>query len=82
MKKVYIAAFIVIICFTGCTDKESTERALKAQGFSDVKIKGYSYFGCSRDDAFHTEFSAINPKGEKVEGVACSGILKNTTIRW
>lgn len=80
MKKMLIAVFFVMI-FSGCTDKYAAEKALKEQGYSSIKIKGYSFFGCSKDDTFATEFVAVTNSGHKVEGVFCSGWFKGGTIR-
>jgi len=82
MKKILLAVLMVLV-LSGCTNKSDAERALKAQGFSDITVTGYSFFACSDDDFYHTGFSAINPKGEVVTGTVCSGLLfKNSTVRW
>ena len=51
-------------------------------GFTDIKIEGYSFTGCSQDDVYHTEFIATGQSGNKVKGVVCGGWLKGSTIRF
>ena len=68
---------------TGGVSETDANRALKAQGFTDVKITGYEFFDCSQDDFFHTGFTAKNIHGEEIKGTVCSGIFfKNSTIRF
>ena len=83
MKKIIGAILLAAILFTGCTSKEDAEKALKNQGFTNVNVTGYSFFACSKDDFYHTGFTAVNPQGNTVEGTVCSGLLfKGSTIRW
>ena len=72
-----LAAFLA----SGCTDADEATKALVDSGYKDVQIKGYSLTGCSKDDAFHTEFLAKGATGNEVRGVVCSGWLKGSTIR-
>ena len=82
MKNIIILLTVVML-FTGCTSKSDAENALKGQGFTNVKVTGYKFFACSKDDFYHTGFTATNLVGNTVEGVACSGFLfKGTTLRW
>ena len=78
----FLIAVLVIISLSGCTDKETTERILKNDGFSNITITGYNFFACSKDDIYHTGF--IAKKGDKkIEGTVCSGLIfKNSTIRF
>jgi len=72
----------IMIMLIGCTSKKDTERALKAQGFTNIKVRGYDMLGCSKDDTFHTKFTATNPAGIEINGTVCSGFLKSATIRF
>jgi hypothetical protein len=83
MKKNSIIAivFASLIVF-GCTDADRAYQTLLNAGFSDVEITGYSFFGCSEDDVFHTKFTARNAHGNYVDGVVCSGWFKGATIRF
>lgn len=81
MKKIMMLAAVFILA--GCTSPQDAERALRAQGFTDITYTGYDYFACGKDDFYHTGFTAINAQGMYVEGTACSGFLfKNTTLRF
>jgi hypothetical protein len=80
MKRLF--ALLAVISIAGCTDETAARRALESSGFTDVKITGYAYFGCSDKDTFHTGFEARGPKGQFAEGVVCSGWLKGATIRF
>lgn len=85
MKKA-IAAFIlgfILTASAGCTDAASSVSTLESAGFKDIHIVGYSYFGCSEDDTFHTAFVATNASGKEVHGIVCCGmIMKGCTIRF
>jgi len=68
---------------TGGISEESANKALRAQGFTDIKITSYQFFDCSEDDFYHTGFTTKNIYGDLVEGTVCSGIFfKNSTIRF
>lgn len=54
--------------------------ALKKHGYTQVKIDGYRWIGCQMGDDFHTGFEAISPKGVRVTGVVCFGVLKEPII--
>lgn len=81
MKKLIVIALVLLAC-TACTKTDETERVLHSQGFTDVDITGYRFFGCSDRDYFHTGFTATSPNGNCTEGVVCSGIFKGATIRF
>lgn len=82
MKNVLIIAILAIL-FSGCTNKDDAKKALVSSGFSDIQITGYNFFGCSKDDFYHTGFTAKNVKGLEVSGTVCSGLFfKNSTIRF
>jgi hypothetical protein len=77
-----IALILVLVALAGCTDETAARKALAASGFTDVKITGYSYFGCDKHDTFSTGFEARGPNGQFAEGVVCSGWMKGATIRF
>ena len=72
-----LAAFVA----SGCTDANEATKVLVDSGYKDVQIKGYSFTGCSKDDAYHTEFTAKGATGNEVHGVVCGGWFKGSTIR-
>lgn len=74
---------ITMFLLGGCTSQTDATRALQAEGYTDIRITGYDWFACSKDDTFHTGFSAKNRDGREVRGVVCSGLLfKSATIRY
>ena len=76
-------SLIGAMLITGCTDPSTAQRVLSQNGYTDIQIKGYNFFSCSKDDTVHTGFSAKSPNGTIVEGTVCSGLLfKNSTIRF
>ena len=78
-----IAALVLAVSLAGCTDADNAVRVLDANGYEQIQITGYNWFGCSKDDFQHTGFTAVGPTGKKVEGTVCSGLLfKNSTIRF
>lgn len=82
MNKV-IFAVLLVIGLAGCYNTSDAEKAARAHGFSDVKVHGHGWFACAKDDFYATKFTATNARGEKVEGVVCSGLFfKNSTVRF
>ena len=71
-----------LMLLTACSDESNTERVLSDQGFTDIQTTGYAFFGCGKDDSFHTGFVAKSPIGKTVSGVYCSGWFKGGTIRF
>lgn len=85
MKKLTLLtlAAVAVLTMSGCTSKNDAERALTAQGFTNIEMTGYDFFSCGKDDFYHTGFKATNVKGQTVTGTVCSGLLiKNATIRY
>lgn len=83
MKLKLIAATIAVLVLAGCTSSNDAYNALDDAGFKDVKLTGYSWFACAKDDFYHTGFIAKNINGKEVSGTVCSGFLfKNSTIRF
>lgn len=72
---------IGFLFLVACTDPKNAQRILENDGYTDIKFTGYGLFSCSKNDFYHTEFSA--KKGNKeIEGVVCSGLIfKASTIR-
>lgn len=57
-------------------------RALRRQGYENITITGYDFFGCGKGDTFHTGFVAYKD-GNRIEGVVCSSLFtKASTIRF
>lgn len=81
-KKIAITIALAASVLAGCTQPETAKRALEAQGFSDIQMKGYAFFGCGKDDLYSDKFTAKNAKGAPVSGVVCGGLLKGATVRF
>lgn len=82
--KIYPAIIVAAaLALSGCTNSNDARKALEAQGFTEIETGGYAPFACSRDDFYHTKFTATNSQGNRVSGTVCSGFFfKNSTIRW
>lgn len=84
-KTIYSFGLLALLAVTlsSCgVDPKSATRALETQGMKDVKIEGYAFFGCGKEDTFHSNFSAIGANGTLVTGTVCQGWLKGTTVRF
>ena len=81
MGRVKMLLALVVFAASGCTDANEATKVLVDSGYKDVQIKGYSFTGCSEDDAYHTEFTARGATGNEVRGVVCGGWFKGSTIR-
>lgn len=79
MKK--LITVIAILACTACTDPQGAKETLESSGYTDIRTKGYAWFACGEHDFYATKFRAKNPLGVKTNGVVCSGILKNGTVR-
>jgi hypothetical protein len=76
-------ALALLIVIAGCTAPDKATQLLKAQGYTDIKITGYNFLGCSEDDITHTGFTAKTPAGITINGTVCGGMLfKGATIRF
>lgn len=80
MKKLLVVSMFLLL--TACSSSNDANKALKAQGFTDIQTHGRAFFSCAESDTFATKFTAKNVKGETVTGVVCSGWLKGSTIRY
>jgi hypothetical protein len=86
------AAILFMLCLFvagSCTSPDSARKALEAQGFTDIDLRGWSPLSCSDSDDTSTGFRARNTNGQIVEGVVCCtwagsacGLGKGCTIRW
>lgn len=81
MKTFILLSISILLC--SCTNTKDANKALTAMGFTNIKITGYSFLACSKDDFYHTGFIAKNPQGLSVTGTVCSGLFfKNSTVRF
>lgn len=70
----------LLLFVAGCTQPDKATIALQRDGYTEIQITGYSWFGCGKDDDFSTGFIA-KKNGKQVTGVYCSGWWKGGTIR-
>ena len=83
MRTLALSLLFAGLVFSGCTNRTDAEKALNAEGMSNIQVTGYSWFACSKDDFYHTGFTATNFSGNPIEGTVCSGLLfKGSTIRY
>ena len=67
---------------TSCSvDLEKATRLLTAEGITNIKLTGYSWFGCGKEDEYNTGFTGIKNNIE-ISGYVCCGIVKGCTIRY
>jgi len=77
-----IALFFFVACLVACTNPDHATRVLQDAGYSEIKLTGYRWMGCSKDDHYADGFEAKGPTGHHVTGIVCSGLLfKGATIR-
>lgn len=80
MKKLLL--ILVIGTLASCTNVDGAKSALLDAGYHPIKVGGYSFFSCSEDDFYHTEFKAYSPDSSRiVTGSVCQGLFKGKTIR-
>lgn len=78
-----IAALAATLSLAGCgISPDQGAKTLAAMGMTDIKIGGYAWFGCSEDDTFRSNFTAIGQNGQPVSGVLCGGMFKGVTVRF
>lgn len=79
-------ALLALILLISCTNENGSKRALEGLGLTNVRITGYSLFGCSQDDSTCTAFVAERD-GKQVRGVVGCGLdgmpfAKGCTVRF
>lgn len=78
-----VLCLIFGLFFLSCTNPSGAKEALEAEGFENVQITGFKWFSCSKDDFFHTGFTATGRNGKPISGTVCEGLLfKGRTIRF
>jgi len=79
MYRILIVSITALI--VGCSSGDEASRALNSAGYKQITITGYRFFGCGKDDRWHTGFEAVGQNGQRVSGVVCSDVFKGATIR-
>jgi len=77
-----LIAFTVAGFTGGLVDEEGSKELLTEQGYTDIVIGNYDWWGCGENDWWQTEFKAISPSGQEVTGTVCKGLWKKKTIRF
>lgn len=77
--KLFLLA-LALFGLTSCTQPDKAYMILERDGYTNINIEGYAWFGCSEDDNYRTKFTAIK-NNQSVEGVVCSGFMKGSTVR-
>ncbi len=81
MKRLLLAAACVL-SLAACSDPPGATDTLSSAGYKDIKITGYSFFGCGEGDFYHTAFTALGLDGVRIRGAVCEGFFfKGATIR-
>lgn len=74
-------AIVIALVTAACTSSDKARQTLEAEGYTHIKIGGYS-FACSDSDSTCTEFEATAPSRKRVHGaVGCGYVLKGCTVR-
>jgi hypothetical protein len=87
MKRLFMGALVALAMLTtpACSDPNvEATRALESYGFTNITLETALWFtGCSDSDAWARKFTATNPQGRKVHGVACGSFtFKGVTVRF
>lgn len=78
----YIILLLTLLALSGCSDDAGAHRCLDAYGFTEVVTTGYVPFSCGEGYQYSTGFEATNPKGVRVKGVVCEGVLTSCTVKF
>lgn len=79
----HLIALAALALLAGCTQPDKAKALLEAQGYTDVRMTGYSFWSCSEDDTYHDGFVAKSPAGQQMKGTVCAGMwFKGATIRF
>ena len=76
---------ILLIFCLGCTNNKDFikgKKQLENQGYNKTIHNQYLLYQCDDKDNYSSGFTALDKKGNKVEGCICSGVLKGVTIRF
>jgi len=81
MKQLLVIAAIALLS-AGCTQPDHALKVLESQGYTDIRMGGYDWLNCSKDDTYHDKFTAKGPTGKEVSGVVCAGLFfRGSTVR-
>lgn len=77
---VVVTPFYVLVAIPGSNDLATkAPTILKREGFDDITVHGFSFWGCGRDP-FSVKFEATK-NGERLNGNICKGIYSGAIVR-
>jgi hypothetical protein len=80
-----IILIVAVLFFLGCSSQENrntAQRILEGEGYTEIKWTGYAPFACDEKDTFSDGFTAKNKNNLPIKGTVCSGWMKGVTIRY
>lgn len=82
MKTRLLTAIAALFLLTGCvTSADDVRKYAEIEGWESYEVTGYRFFACSKDDWYHTGFTAVK-NGKRISGVICRGLFfKGATLR-
>ena len=75
------AAAVLVAALLTYAPRDRMRGAVRDFGFGDVRIGGFAWLGCGKDDAFRRYWTGRNRSGRPVSGVVCGGLGKGWTVR-
>jgi hypothetical protein len=78
------AVGLAMLAAFSCTDDGAALATLRASGYTNIRLTGYDWFGCSKDDGTCTGFEATGPTGVRTHGAVGCGFWscsKGCTVR-
>lgn len=77
-----VLLFLAFFFLSACTHEGEATRVLEMDGVTNIEMTGYKFWGCGKDDFYHTGFKGQR-NGKEISGVVCSGLIfKSSTIRY
>ncbi|MNB61155.1 hypothetical protein D3C87_1076710 [compost metagenome] len=69
-----------LISKAGYTNPSAATKLLMEEGYTDIQIKGRTFFGCGNMEFWRTRFEAKNSRGIRAHGVVCKGLTSDAVI--
>lgn len=82
MYKLIISLSALLVLSSCGVNPDEAIRILKSQGIKNPVIGSYTFFGCAKDDSFHSTWNGNDVNGNPISGVICGGPLKGYTVRF
>lgn len=77
---ILLLAFVFVHCYPA-SDQDRASAVLEAEGYTEIHMTGWDYWGCGEDDFYTDGFIATSVNGSRVDGVVCCGLFKSCTVR-